>query len=164
MKEMKGRENRFACDTLHRISKQIVEEAENHGVDVIVFENLKDIRDNMPPQKQFHSWAFNQLFQYVEYKAREKGIVVEQVNPQYTSQRCSKCGFTVRKNWNGSSFHCQKCGYQLHSDYNAAKNIGNKVLRNGQKSRSRMGDGQLALKSGLMKPNGKHIAASPATA
>jgi IS605 OrfB family transposase len=160
IQEMSGRENRFACDTLHRISKDIVQEAVDHGVDVIAFENLADIRKNLPPQKQFHSWCFKQLYNYVEYKAQEHGIHVEHVNPEYTSQRCSKCGFTVKENRDGSNFECQKCGYELHSDYNAAKNIGVKFLRNGQKSRSRTGHGQLALKSGLLKPNGTHIPAS----
>lgn len=158
LQEMSGRENRFACDTLHRISKNIVEEAKQHDVDVIVFENLDHIREDLPPQKMFHSWAYKALYDFVEYKAREQGTSVEEVNPEYTSQRCSKCGFTVDKNRNGSDFECRKCGYQLHSDYNAAKNIGVKFLRNGQKSRSRTGHGQLALKSGLMKPTGKYIA------
>jgi len=157
LQELSGRENRFACNTLHRISKDIVQEAVDHDVDVIAFENLDDIRDNLPPQKQFHSWAFNQLYEYVKYKAREQGIVVEQVNPDYTSQRCSKCGFTVKENRSSSRFECEKCGNQLHADYNAAKNIGVKFLRNGQKSRSRTGHGQLALKSGLLKPNGTYV-------
>ena len=85
IQQMSGRENRYACDTLHQLSKKLVKEAEQHDVDVIAFENLDKIRDNMPPQKQFHSWAFNQLFQYVEYKAKAQGITVEQVNPS-TSQ------------------------------------------------------------------------------
>lgn len=158
IQEMSGRENRYACDTLHRISKKLVQEAQQHDVDVIVFENLEHIRKDLPPQKQFHSWAFKTLHDFVEYKAEEQGISMEQVNPEYTSQRCSKCGFTVKQNRDGSSFECRKCGYELHADYNAAKNIGVKFLRNGQKSRSRTGHGQLALKSGLLKPTGKHIA------
>jgi len=162
LQEVSGRENRFACDTLHRISKGIVQEAVDHNVNVIAFEDLDHIREDMPPQRQFHSWAFNQLYQYVKYKAREHGISVEQVNPEYTSQRCSKCGFTVKENRSDSHFECKKCGYQLHSDYNAAKNIGVKFLRNGQKSRSRTGHGQLALKSGLLKPNGTYVPSSTA--
>lgn len=164
IQRMEGRENRYACDTLHTISKQLVHEAKQHDVDVIAFENLDKIRDDLPPQKQFHSWAFNQLFQYVEYKAREQGISVEQVNPQYTSQRCSHtdCGFTVKENRNGNQFKCRSCGYETHADYNAAKNIAVKFLRNGHKSRSRMGDGQLALKSGLLKPNGTFVPTSVA--
>lgn len=82
IQEMSGRENRFACDTLHRISKNIVEEAVDHDVDVITFENLEHIRDDLPPQKQFHSWAFKTLYEYVQYKAREKGIAVDRSEPR----------------------------------------------------------------------------------
>jgi len=157
IQQMSGRENRYACDTLHRISKSIVEEAEEHNVDVIVFENLKNIREDMPRSKQFHSWAFKQLYDYVKYKAKEKGITVEQTSPKYTSQRCSKCGYTDRRNRNNGSFKCEKCGYELQADYNASKNIGIKFLRAGQMSPARMGHGQLALKSGVLKPSGNYI-------
>lgn len=156
IQEMKGRENRYACDTLHRISKQLVKEAETHGVNVIAFEDLTDIRDNMPPAKKFHIWAFKRLFKYVEYKAQERGIAVKQVSPKYTSQRCSECGHTTSGNRNGADFDCVKCGKQLHSDYNAAKNIGFKILRSGQKFSGRKGHGQLALKSGLLNLNGHY--------
>lgn len=153
--QMGGRENRYTCDTLHRISKDLVQEADSHDVDVIAFENLTDIREDMPPGKSFHSWCFKKLFDYVEYKAEEKGIAVNQVSPKYTSQRCSECGHTTSGNRNSSSFECVNCGKQLHSDYNAAKNIGVKVLRSGQKFSGRKGHGQLALKSGLLNLNGQ---------
>ena len=43
-----------------------------------------------------HKWAFNRLYEYVEYKAEEHGIAVEQVDPKNTSQRCTHCGFTIQ--------------------------------------------------------------------
>jgi len=51
---------------------------------------------------------------------------VEQVEPNHTSQRCSRtdCGFTHPNNRQGEHFECQKCGYEVNADYNAAKNIG----------------------------------------
>ena len=45
------------------------------------------------------------------------------VNPQYTSQRCSKCGEvynTIRK---GELFMCLVCGHKTHADINATKNM-----------------------------------------
>jgi putative transposase len=65
---------------------------------VIAFENLIGIRERMPNAKKFHVWAFHRLFEYVEYKAEMVDISVEQVSPAYTSQRCSKCGFTHEDN------------------------------------------------------------------
>jgi IS605 OrfB family transposase len=160
IQEMSGRENRYACDTLHHLSKQIVEEAIDHDVDVIAFENLTDIRDNMPPGKQFHSWCFKKLFQYVEYKAQSQGIAVKQVSPKYTSQRCSDCGHTASGSRNGDRFQCVNCNKTLHADYNAAKNIGVKILRSGRTFSGRKGHGQLALKSGSVNQNGDYTAST----
>jgi len=156
--EMSGRENRFFCDTLHRISKEIVHHADDHGVDVIIFEDLKEIRKDISNGKKFQQWTFRKLFDLVEYKAEEKEIRVEKINPEYTSQRCSECGHTTSGNRDGSEFECVKCGKQLHSDYNAAKNIGSKFLRNGPKSSMRKSHGQLALKSGTVNLNGDYTA------
>jgi IS605 OrfB family transposase len=162
IQEMTGRENRYYCDTLHRISKNIVEHAKEKGVDVIAFEDLKEIRKDISNEKKFQQWCYRKLYHFVEYKAEEKGIAVKQVSPKYTSQRCSECGHTTKGNRNGSKFKCVNCGKELHSDYNAAKNIGNKFLRSGQKFSGRKGYGQLALKSGTVNLNGNHTA-HPAT-
>ncbi len=158
IQDMRGRENRYSCDTLHRISKEIVEHAEDKGVDVIVFEDLKEIRKDISKGKKFQQWCFNKLFRFVEYKAEEKGIKVEKVSSAYTSQQCSDCGHTTKGNRNGSKFKCVNCGKELHSDYNAAKNIAKKFLRNGQKSSMRKSHGQLALKSGTVNLNGGYTA------
>ena len=87
------------------------------------FERLTNIRERIPRARKFHEWAFHRLYGYVEYKAEACGISVEQVNPAYTSQRCSTCGFTVEANRDREGFACQSCGYENHVDYNAAKTL-----------------------------------------
>jgi IS605 OrfB family transposase len=145
------RESRWAEDYLHRISKALVQEAITHDCSTIAFEDLTDIRDRMPGAKAFHAWAFRRLYEYVEYKAAEFGIQTKQVDPAYTSQRCSKCGHTERGNRpKQERFCCRKCGYEVHADYNAAKNIGIKHVRAGQKSPRGRANRQLALKSGTL--------------
>ena len=79
---------------LHRIATELVKEAIKNECSYIAFEDLTDIRDRMPNARKFHEWAFRRLYETVEYKAKVRGISVEQVNPEYTSQRCSTCGFT----------------------------------------------------------------------
>jgi transposase len=109
----------------------------------------------MAHAKKFHQWAFNQLYEYVEYKAETFGIDVDQVNPRNTSRRCSKCGHTAKSNRQRQDrFCCGKCGYEVHADYNAAKNIGWKRVRSGLKSPSGWVNNQLALKSGTLNANG----------
>ncbi len=107
----------------------------------------------MPNTRKFHEWAFRRLYENVEYKAEERGISVDQVNPAYTSQRCSTCGFTHDGNRHGESFACQQCGYENHADYNASKNIGLKLLRNqtGDEGGAPVG---VRLNSGMLNTNG----------
>ena len=45
------------------------------------------------------------------------------IDPSYTSQRCSECGYIQNNRQNQSTFECQQCSFKVHADYNAAKNI-----------------------------------------
>ena len=114
----------------------------------------------MPRAKTFHAWAFRRLFEYVEYKAEAEGVSVEQVSPAYTSQRCSKCGFTHENNRSTSDgqdvFECLKCKYAPHADYNAAKNIGLKYLRSAQTSSDGGAPVNVRLNRGTLNVNGDY--------
>ncbi len=53
------------------------------------------------------------------------GITSEEVNPAYTSQTCSCCGYVDKRNRpSQSTFRCLWCGSNMHADVNAARNIG----------------------------------------
>ncbi|EMA57003.1 RNA-guided endonuclease InsQ/TnpB family protein [Halorubrum kocurii] len=168
IQSMDDREHRWMQNELHRASNQILEEARDHECTHIAFENLTDIRDRMPGVKRFHAWAFRRLYEYVEYKAEMLGIEIEQVSPAYTSQRCSKCGFTHEENGRSKhQFACQKCEYELNADYNASKNIARKLLKrlhSGQTSSSGGAPCQCALTSGTLNLNGEFIASVDSTA
>ncbi|MFD0005028.1 RNA-guided endonuclease InsQ/TnpB family protein [Streptomyces sp. NPDC127178] len=58
--------------------------------------------------------------------ARYTGTRVVKVNPAYTSQRCSACGFVTETNRESQAvFRCKAagCGHTAHADVNAAINI-----------------------------------------
>ncbi|QUO47956.1 MULTISPECIES: RNA-guided endonuclease InsQ/TnpB family protein [Halorubrum] len=167
IQSMDDREHRWIQNELHRASNQILDEARDHGCTHVAFENLTDIRDRMTGAKRFHAWAFRRLYEYVEYKAEMLEIEVEQVSPAYTSQRCSKCGFTHERN-RGSKhqFACQKCEYELNADYNASKNIARKLLKrlhSGQTSSDGGARCQCALKSGTLNLKGGFTASVDST-
>ena len=61
---------------LHRISNELVAEARTHDCSVIAFEDLTDIRERTGGSWG-HKWAFNRLYEYVEYKAEQYGIDVD---------------------------------------------------------------------------------------
>ncbi|MFD1572047.1 RNA-guided endonuclease InsQ/TnpB family protein [Halorubrum laminariae] len=148
---------RWSEDYLHRVSKAIVQEARRHDCSAIAFEDLEQIRERISNASKFQQWAFRAVRQYTEYKAEEYGILVDTVQPAYTSQRCSHsdCGFTHEDNRDGDGFECLKCGKQLHSDYNAARNIGWRLVQYWLKSGSGRASCQVALKSGTVNANGE---------
>ena len=148
---------RWSADYLHRISKAIVREAVENDCTAIASENLNHIRKRISNASKFQQWAFKELQRHVEYKAEEYGVDVDDVNPAYTSQRCShsECGFTHEDNRDGDEFECLKCGKELHSDYNAARNVGWRLIQHWLKSGAGRATSQLALKSGTLNANGR---------
>lgn len=119
---------------IHTVANEIVTEAVEHGCDVIVFEDLTNIRERLPHVEWHHLLAFRRLVEYVEYKAPERGVAVKQVDLGHTSQRCSYmgCGFTHEGNRDGEQFRYLNCGYEINADYNDAKNVGLRYLRKRQ--------------------------------
>ncbi|MEZ4886243.1 MAG: transposase [Chitinophagales bacterium] len=59
----------------------------------------------------------------LENKAKELGKVVVAIAPQYTSQKCSGCGATVKKALSVRTHSCNECGFTANRDHNAAINI-----------------------------------------
>lgn len=127
LKKRRRKEQRFAADVNHQISKRIVAEAERTGRGIAV-EQLTGIRDRVrlrkPQRATLHTWAFAQLGQFLAYKAGQAGVVIAQVDPAYTSQRCHRCGWIDKKNRRSQAlFICGRCGFVGHADHNAAHNI-----------------------------------------
>ena len=94
---------------MHRCSKELVEEVQQHDCTHVTFEDLELIRERISDGKEFQQCAFNELQRQVSHKTDEHGIVVDTVEPQYTSQQCSKCGTTLEENRDGQHFECPDC-------------------------------------------------------
>ncbi len=73
--------------------------------------------------KQIHDASWSSFFQKLEYKAENAGKELVKVNPNYTSQDCSRCGARVKKDLSVRVHHCLQCGLILDRDHNAAINI-----------------------------------------
>jgi len=126
LKKIKHRESNIIRNINHQISKRLVEEAKNNKA-VIVLENLKDIRKTARTRRKqrysLNSWSFYQLGDMIEYKSKKYGVPIAYIAPQYTSQRCSRCGHIEAKNRKLKQFHCAKCGVVENADANAGFNI-----------------------------------------
>lgn len=134
IKKIADTEKRKVNDQLHKISRDIVNQASRTD-SLIVLGDLNGIRDKSDKGRKFNrklnSMPFAKLSNYITYKANWSGIRVIKVNEAYTSQTCHKCGELGRRT-NGL-FKC-KCGYKDNSDRNGAINIAKRGLGEASKS------------------------------
>jgi putative transposase len=141
LQRLSGKERRFQSRQRcvaktwvnHRISKAIVSRAKATN-SAIALEDLTGIRKRVNQQprskaerRRANSWAFYQLRQFLEYKARVAGVSLVLVPPAYTSQTCHRClhihpeqGKSYRS---GKSFKCGHCGWEGDADLNGANVI-----------------------------------------
>ncbi len=106
-------------------AKRIVDAAIKNGCGTIQMEDLTiDVKGKKSERFLKSSWTYYDLQKKVEEKAATFGIAVIYVKPQYTSQRCSKCGHIAEENRSDqATFKCAKCGFEMNADLNAARNI-----------------------------------------
>ena len=79
---------------LHKIAKEIVDEAEKHNA-IIAIGNLNGVRKKNKGRKvnrKVNSMPFYKLKEYIKYKALERRILVIEVLEFNTSKQCSRCG------------------------------------------------------------------------
>jgi len=137
LKRIRQKQSRFSRDTNHVISKRLVATAA-HSRKALALEDLKGIRDraetvfgrgNKSACRQMRwlmgNWAFDQLRQFLSYKAEAAGIPLVSVDPRNTSRTCSRCGHCEKANRKSQAkFLCLQCGFETNADSNAAVNIG----------------------------------------
>jgi putative transposase len=132
LKKMAGKQQRFQRWVNHGLAKRLVQYAKDTKA-VLVLEELTHIRRRITVRKRqrakHSNWSFRQLRDFVIYKATQAGIPWLLVDPRYTSQTCSKCGFRDKRNRRSQAeFSCLKCGFHIHADLNAAKNLAGRAL------------------------------------
>jgi IS605 OrfB family transposase len=133
LKKRSGREQRFARDVNHCLSKALVSTAQGTQRG-IALEDLQGIRARAGKtvtkrhRSVLHRWSFFQLRAFIAYKAALAGVRVVYVDPAYTSQTCSACGHCERANRTRQSQSlCRSCGFSAHAEVNAAVNIGRRA-------------------------------------
>lgn len=134
LKQLSGKERRFAKDTNHAISKKLVAKAKDTHRG-IALEDLEGIRSRVTVRRSqratLHSWAFYQLRAFVTYKAKRVGVPVFLVDPRNTSRTCPACGHVDKANRPSQSrFSCVVCGFAGLADHIAAVNIGRRAAVN----------------------------------
>jgi len=113
-------------DFCHQLSRQLVD-----AYGFIAVEDLK-INKMKEKNKKSHKKGLNKsigdagwrmFVDFLTYKAEEAGRSLVKVNPAYTSQTCSECGYRTAKKLGDRVHKCSSCGFELDRDQNAAINI-----------------------------------------
>ena len=128
LRKIGRRENRWMRDVNHQVSKALVNRQSKPTL--FALENLSGVRratEKVRVQDRYVqvSWAFYQLRQMIEYKAKKAGHSVIVVDPRYTSQTCPTCGLVRKANRRKKTheYQCSNCGYRSNDDRVAAMNI-----------------------------------------
>jgi len=132
IRKIKNTEHRKVDAVLHKISHDIVDEAERENA-IIVLGDLTGIRGRTKGKgKRFNRivghMPFYRLTQMITYKASLKGILLVTTSEMYTSRNCHVCGCEGKRKTQGS-FFCSRHG-EYNADLNGAINIGLKFERN----------------------------------
>lgn len=125
---------------LHCMTKRVIDIAVQQGVETIVIGDISGIREKANLGKKnnqkFHALPFLKMVQMITYKAEEKGIAVQIIKEDYTSQVCSICKPIPSKEHakKGNRRHrglyvCEECKTVINADVNGAINICKRYLK-----------------------------------
>ena len=122
----------FRDNWQHHASKRIAEKAGaviveklntkgmTASAEGIIDEPGKHVRQKAGLNKAILNTGWSAL----KYKLAYKSARLVEVNPKYTSQTCSHCGFADKGNRpTQAKFKCLACGHTVNADINAALNI-----------------------------------------
>jgi putative transposase len=129
----------YSKDYLHKLTTQISKDLSTQGVEVLVLENLRNLRKSSSRKNGtskgkminyiINSFPYSMFQNFLKYKCLNLGIKVEFINPAYTSKTCSKCGSLNTSRPKQETFICNDCNFQLNADLNGSRNI-EKFYRN----------------------------------
>ena len=115
-----------------------ISEAKEKGSNHMIFEDIngrfskskaKDTKNNQNFNDKTSSMQISSIKNYALEICRKKHISVTFIQPEYTSQRCPKCGCIHKENRKTQeTFECVECGYKFNADKNATDNMIHRVV------------------------------------
>lgn len=125
LQSVKNSENRFVEDRLHKISRELVNWADEENAVIVVgdLEGIQNEDKGSEMSRRLHSMPHYKLKQFLEYKASWAGIEVLEVDEYMTSQTCNRCGCQNSFREGQGCFKCRNCGLEDNADKNGASNI-----------------------------------------
>lgn len=129
IKRIGSTEKRKVNAVLHKISRDIVDEAKEQNAHIVIGE-LKGIRKSAKGRRMnriVSNMPYYKLTQMIIYKAEWEGIQVVKVSERYTSKTCHNCEKRGKRPFQGL-FVCPHCGMEYNADLNGAINIAKRSL------------------------------------
>jgi len=111
-------------DFFHKLSHKIANS--NYGRISIEDLNIKDMKesDSSNLNRLISDTSWGSLITKIKYKAEMHNVIVREINPAYSRQRCHECGHISQNNRQSQSdFHCKNCKHMTNADLNASLNI-----------------------------------------
>lgn len=113
-----------AFSRVQRLRKNYINWAVNQiNLENVCQINIEKIKKFSKSSRKLSHFNYAGIFEKLVSYAYENGVHVHRVNPAFTSQRCSACGWTQTTNRNRELFKCKKCNFTSDADLNGAINI-----------------------------------------
>ena len=122
--------------SLRQRMDEVAKEITSTGPRLVVVEDLKKLNQKTKLKRRLSrnmrralgSWAYAYWLGRLQQACEWGCSTFRRVRPEYTSQMCSACGHTEKRNRKGEKFLCQSCGHTDDADINAARNILDRFL------------------------------------
>jgi len=128
LKRLSGRQRNYVRTRMWQIANEIVELAKHFKANIAI-ERLRQIRKLKGEWSKKSTRKVNRIpygfFRHaLKHVAEREGILVKEIEPNYTSQTCPRCGHIGKENWRGYVyFKCVRCGYEADRDRVASLNL-----------------------------------------
>jgi len=115
----------FARNEIGRALNQMLNDLPNGAAVALERLSVKDLRfKSCQMNRALRASQLGYVRDRLKFKLDERGIRYRLVQPAYSSQQCSQCGFTLSMNRRSQDhFVCLWCGYTANADENAAANL-----------------------------------------
>src|SRR5215467_10061269 len=107
-------------DFRHKVSANLVRRFDAITVEDL---NIRGMLENHHLAQAISDVAWGNFFRMTQTEAESAGRVFERVDPRYTSQICSKCGYRQKMPLAIRVYECERCGCVSGRDHNSAITI-----------------------------------------
>ena len=104
-------------------------------IGTLKIEKIRNLRRGRRTSRKLQHFVYKQIFDKLKSNSERYNVCINEVDPTYTSQRCSCCGWTRKSNRKGLLFKCGNCSHEQNSDMNASSNIRLNLPEIGKKER-----------------------------